>query len=34
VAFTDTRPATRDRQPALEVYPEPVLEADAEAAGA
>jgi sulfate permease, SulP family len=34
VEFTDTRPATRDRQPALEVYPEPVLEADAEAARA
>jgi len=34
VEFTDTRPATRERQPALEVYPEPVLEADAEAAGA
>jgi len=34
VEFTGTRPASRDRQPALEVYPEPVLEADAEAAGA
>jgi SulP family sulfate permease len=34
VEFTDTRQATRERQPALEVYPEAVLEADAEAAGA
>jgi SulP family sulfate permease len=34
VEFTDTRQATRERQSALEVYPEPVLEADAEAAGA